>query len=157
MSVPLAEAVLFTSTQDTTRLKKFLAELAQKLDAPDTGNLTIKEFDDEIRSGKIEGYTCDNCGHKQIDILAFCPSCHNHALRKTFFSGEGRIVTYTIQQIAPEQFMNEVPYAWVIVELDEGPKITGWMPFISKSTDLPVGQRVRFKKSYLPGITFEKI
>ncbi len=120
-------------------------------------NLTIKEFNEDIRQGKIEGYTCENCGHKQIDINEFCSSCQSPKLRKLEFSSEGKVVTYTIQLVAPEQFINEVPYAWVIVELDEGPRITGWIPFISKSSELPVGQRVRFKKSYLPGIVFEKI
>ena len=120
-------------------------------------NLTIKEFQEGIREGKIMGYTCANCGHKQIDIMDFCPVCHGPNLRKTEFKREGKVLTYTIQLVAPEQFMNEVPYAWAIISLDEGPNITGWIPFISKSSDLPIGQRVRFKKSYLPGIVFEKI
>ena len=120
-------------------------------------SLTVKEFQDGIREGKIEGYRCGDCGHKQIDIIDFCPSCHGSNLEKVEFAKEGKVVTYTIQQVAPEQFMNEVPYAWAIVELDDGPKVTGWIPFISNSSDLPIGQRVRFKKSYLPGIVFEKI
>jgi uncharacterized OB-fold protein len=120
-------------------------------------SLTIKEFQDSIREGKIEGYRCRNCGHKQIDIIDFCPVCHKSNLEKVEFAKEGKVITYTIQQVAPEQFMNEVPYAWTIVELDDGPRVTGWIPFISKSSDLPIGQRVRFKKSYLPGIVFEKI
>jgi len=119
--------------------------------------LTINEFNSDIREGKIEGYVCEECGRKQIDIIEYCSACHSAKLRKTEFHGDGKVITYTIQQVAPEQFMNEVPYAWVIVELDEGPRITGWIPFISKSSDLPIGQRVRFKKSYLPGIIFEKI
>jgi uncharacterized OB-fold protein len=119
--------------------------------------LTIKEFQDAIHEGKIEGYRCRNCGHKQIDIIDFCPVCHKTSLEKVEFAHEGKVITYTIQQVAPEQFMNEVPYAWTIVELDDGPRVTGWIPFISKSSDLPIGQRVRFKKSYLPGIVFEKI
>jgi uncharacterized protein len=119
--------------------------------------LTIKDFQEGIREGRIEGYKCASCGHQQIDILEFCPVCHKSTLEKVQFAGEGKVVTYTIQLVAPEQFMNEVPYAWAIVELDEGPKVTGWIPFISKASDLPVGQRVRFKKSYLPGIVFEKV
>ncbi|MHB1907253.1 MAG: Zn-ribbon domain-containing OB-fold protein [Nitrososphaerales archaeon] len=119
--------------------------------------LTIKEFQDDIREGKIEGYVCTSCGHRQIDILAFCPKCGSSKLEKKEFAKEGRVITYTIQQVAPEQFLNEVPYAWAVVELDDGPKVTGWIPFIAKSSELPVGQRVRFKKSYLPGIVFEKI
>jgi uncharacterized OB-fold protein len=123
----------------------------------ENSSLTVKEFQEGIREGKIEGYKCGKCGHKQIDIIDYCPVCHESRLEKVEFGNEGKVLTYTIQQVAPEQFMNEVPYAWAIVELDEGPKITGWIPFISKSSELPVGQRVRFKKSYLPGIVFEKI
>jgi uncharacterized OB-fold protein len=130
---------------------------SQETEDGESGNLTIKEFQEAIREGKIEGYKCRNCGHKQIDIIDFCPVCHKSNLEKIEFAREGKVLTYTIQQVAPEQFMNEVPYAWTIVELDDGPKVTGWIPFISKSSDLPIGQRVRFKKSYLPGIVFEKI
>ncbi|MHB1867816.1 MAG: Zn-ribbon domain-containing OB-fold protein [Nitrososphaerales archaeon] len=120
-------------------------------------SLTVKEFQEGIREGKIEGYKCSKCGHKQIDIIEFCPVCHSPDLRKVEFSGKGSVVTYTIQLVAPEQFMNEVPYAWAVINLDDGPRVTGWIPFISKPSDLPVGQRVEFKKSYLPGTVFEKI
>lgn len=119
--------------------------------------LTIKEFQDGVRQGKIEGCECLKCGNKQIDILEFCPHCHSPELKKVEFSKTGSVVTYTIQMVAPEQFMNEVPYAWAIIQLDDGPRTTGWIPFISKPSDLPVGQRVEFKKSYLPGLVFEKI
>jgi len=120
-------------------------------------SLTVKEFQEGIREGKIEGYKCSKCGHKQIDIIEFCPVCHSPDLEKVEFSGKGNVVTYTIQLVAPEQFMNEVPYAWAVINLDDGPRVTGWIPFISKPLDLPVGQRVEFKKSYLPGTVFEKI
>jgi len=122
----------------------------------DASELTIKEFQEGIHEGKIEGYRCTNCGHQQIDIMEFCPICHSAKLEKVEFSHFGSVVTYTIQLVAPEQFMNEVPYAWAIIQLDDGPKITGWIPFISRPEDLPIGQRVVFKKSYLPGIVFEK-
>lgn len=118
--------------------------------------LTVKEFQEGVREGKIEGCKCNNCGHKQIDIIDYCPVCHSPDLQKVQFSGTGKVLTYTIQFVAPEQFMNEVPYAWAVVQLDDGPRITGWIQFIAKPSDLPVGQRVQFKKSYLPGIVFEK-
>jgi len=120
-------------------------------------SLTVKEFQEGIRDGKIEGHKCSKCGHKQIDIIEFCPVCHSPDLEKVEFLGKGSVVTYTIQLVAPEQFMNEVPYAWAVINLDDGPRVTGWIPFISKPSDLPVGQRVEFKKSYLPGTVFEKI
>ena len=123
----------------------------------ENAELTIKEFQEEIREGKIDGYVCSNCGHNQIDIMEFCPVCHSSMLQKVSFSNKGKVVTFTIQFVAPEQFMNEVPYAWAIIQLDDGPKITGWIPFISKPEDLPIGLKVVFKKSYLPGIVFEKV
>ncbi|MGI0091878.1 MAG: Zn-ribbon domain-containing OB-fold protein [Nitrososphaerales archaeon] len=131
-----------------------MAELSQ---SKENQALTVRGFQQGIREGKIEGYTCSNCGHKQIDIIDFCPHCHSPDLEKVIFSNKGTVVTYSIQFVAPEQFMNEVPYAWAIIQLDDGPRITGWIPFISKAADLLIGQRVAFKKSYLPGIVFEKI
>lgn len=119
--------------------------------------LTVREFQESVKQGRIEGYTCLKCGQKEIDIIEFCPICHGPDLQRAQFSNKGYVVTYTIQMVAPEQFMNEVPYAWVVIQLDNGPKITGWIPFISKPSDLPIGQRVEFKKSYLPGLVFEKV
>lgn len=131
--------------------------MSEQKQVQDSEAITVKEFQERIREGIIEGYTCEDCGHRQIDVMKFCPSCHGPNLKKTVFKSEGSVLTYTIQQVAPEQYMNEVPYAWAIIKLDDGPNITGWIPFISKSSDLPIGQKVRFKKSYLPGIVFEKI
>lgn len=133
-----------------------MTETAQKEIMPSTG-ITIKEFEQGIHDGKITGYRCTNCGLKRIDIIEFCPNCHKAQLQKVEFSGKGAVLTYTIQFVAPEQYMNEVPYAWAIIQLDDGPKVTGWIPFISKPSDLPVGQKVAFKRSYLPGIVFEKV
>lgn len=74
------------------------------------------------------------------------------------FAREGRVTTYTIQIVAPEAFLNEVPFAWVLVELDDGgPTISGWIPFVTRPEELQVGQRVRFTPTYKPGIMFEKI
>ncbi len=149
-----AEAALCTSSKKSREGKD---KLSEQKHIEDSKILTIKEFEQGIREGKIEGYVCTDCHHKQIDIMDFCPICHGPNLKKTEFALEGKVLTYTIQFVAPEQFMNEVPYAWAIIELDDGPKVTGWIPFVSKSSELPADQRVRFKKSYLPGIVFEKI
>jgi uncharacterized protein len=131
-----------------------MTETAQK-EIP--SELTIKAFEEGVHGGKIFGYQCRNCGLKKIDIIEFCPKCHSTDLQKVEFADKGTVMTYTIQFVAPEQYMNEVPYAWAIIQLDDGPRVTGWIPFISKPSDLPVGQRVAFKKSYLPGIVFEKV
>jgi uncharacterized protein len=142
------------STRQDASLQSKETREAAKVSEP---KLTVKEFNEAIRAGRIEGCKCRNCGHKQIDIMEFCPNCHKGDLEKVQFSNQGKVVTYTIQQVAPEQFMNEIPYAWAIIELEDGPRVTGWIPFIAKPSDLMIGQVVRFKKSYLPGVVFEKV
>ncbi|MCL5068797.1 MAG: zinc ribbon domain-containing protein [Thaumarchaeota archaeon] len=63
--------------------------------AQENNNLSVKEFQEKIREGKIEGYKCSKCGHTQIDIIEFCPVCHSPDLLKTEFSGKGKVLTYT--------------------------------------------------------------
>ena len=118
--------------------------------------LLTADIQNDVREGKIRAYHCKKCGHKQADVKVFCSKCGSGDLKIVDVGGEGKVITYTIQQVAPEQFMNDVPYAWLVVELDEGVRVTGWMPFIASSDDLKIGQRVRLVKSYRQGRVFEK-
>jgi len=110
-----------------------------------------------VSEGKVRAYRCRNCDHKQVDIQVFCSRCNSGNLELIHVKGTGKVLTYTIQQVAPEQFMNDVPYAWVIVELEDGIRITGWIPFVASKNDLKIGQTVRLVKSYRMGRVFEKI
>lgn len=78
-------------------------------------------------------------------------------MKRVDLGNTGSIVSYTVQRISPEAFINETPFAWVVVDLDGGGRITGWIPFISDHEELSVGQRVRHTRSYRPGVVFEKI
>lgn len=117
----------------------------------------IKEFNDAIQKGKLTAYHCTTCGYEQVGIAVFCAKCGKSDMKTVDAPSEGTVVTYTIQFVAPEPFLNEVPYAWVIVQLDGGLMTTGWIPMISSPKDLAVGQRVRIVKTYKPGILFQKI
>lgn len=119
--------------------------------------LTLKGQRDGMRDGKVLGYQCGKCNRRQITPMVRCAACGASDVKVTEFATTGKVVTYTIQQIASEQFLNEVPFAWVIVELDNGgPRVSGWMPFIARPDDLPAGQKVKFTSSYKPGMQFEK-
>lgn len=118
--------------------------------------LTLKSQRDAMRDGKILGSECANCHRRSITPIARC-TCGGTEAPAVEFATTGKVVTYTIQQVASEQFLNEVPFAWVVVELDGGgPRVSGWMPFVSRPEDLALGQRVRFTPSYKPGMMFEK-
>lgn len=119
--------------------------------------LTLKRQRDEQRDGRIVGLQCSECGDRHFTPAVRCRNGHDALVEKEF-AATGKVVSYTIQQIAPESFINEVPFAWVLVELDDGgPRVSGWVPFVSRPDDLPMGQRVKFTSSYKPGMQFEKV
>ena len=118
--------------------------------------LTLKAQKDAMRDGKILGRECAKCHHRAITPMARCTRCGGDQVSTATFANEGQVVTFTIQTVASEQFLNEVPFAWVVVELDGGPRVSGWVPFVSRPDELPLGQRVRFTPGYKPGMMFEK-
>ncbi len=66
------------------------------------------------------------------------------------------MAAYTVQHVPSDEFLNDAPYAYVVVELEEGGRLTGWMESVRADDDLRVGDRVRWVSSYKPGIHFEK-
>lgn len=118
--------------------------------------LTFKQQREAMRDGRLVGLECTDCHARHFTPVVRCKNGHDRLAVKPFAT-EGTVATYTIQVIAPEAFLNEVPFAWVVVDLDAGgPRVSGWVPFVSKPDDLRIGQRVRFTSSYKPGMMFEK-
>ena len=56
-----------------------------------------------------------------------------------------------------DEFLNDAPYAYVLVDLDGGGRVSGWIPSIAQESELSIGARVRFVSSYKPGVQFELI
>lgn len=119
--------------------------------------IAVKEFQDAIKDGKVKGCLCRGCGLKAVGVLAFCLRCGGGELEAVELPSVGRVLSYTIQQVAPETYLNETPYAWAIIELEGGVRMTGWIPNIQSPEDLTIGQRVKLTRSYKPGSVFEKL
>lgn len=118
--------------------------------------ITMHEQQERLKDGHIVGFTCNACHYDRFSPMNRCPKCGSTDIGTREFSTTGKVVSYTIQSVAAEQFMNEVPFAFVIVRLDDGPNVSGWVPWISKSEELPMGQQVEYTPSYKPGMQFEK-
>jgi len=69
---------------------------------------------------------------------------------------KGTVVAYTVLTVPGDEFLNDAPYAYVVVELDGGGRVTGWMPSVRSEADLAIGDRVHFVPSYKPGVQFAK-
>ena len=118
--------------------------------------LSLKEQKDLLREGKVWGFHCSKCRHDRFDPMLRCPKCGSTEIAKRQFSTTGKVVSYTIQSVASESFLNETPFAFALIKLDDGPMCSGWIPWIGKEKDLPLGQKVEYISSYKPGMMFEK-
>lgn len=117
---------------------------------------TIEEITEERKDGRLVGIRCEN-GHTFVSPVRRCPRCHTEELETVELPKRGTVVTYTIQNVASEEFMNETPFAWAIIDLEDGSRVTGWIPYIGKEEDLPIGTEVEFTPAYKPGVMFEKV
>ena len=54
-----------------------------------------------------------------------CDNCFSQDFEWLQISGKGKLVTYTVIHVAPQQFQVLAPYAVGIVELENGLKIPG--------------------------------
>lgn len=116
----------------------------------------LADVKERLRDGKLTGYRCTSCGHMQATPIFVCPKDGGRKVELVDLPETGVVVTRTIQAVSSEEFINDVPFAFVVVELDNGVRTTGWVADIRKPDDLPLGAKVRFTPSYKPGVQFEK-
>jgi uncharacterized OB-fold protein len=57
------------------------------------------------------------------------------------FKGMGTVVTFTTIFIATEDFERQTPYNLAIIQLDEGPRLTGQV--VASADEVKIGMRVR--------------
>ena len=96
-----------------------------------------------LRDGKLLLQHCKACGHVQYYQQAICRRCGSDDLVHRAASGHGTVHSFSIVHRAPgPAFKDDVPYAVLLVELDEGPRMiityTGGKP-----DDVTFDMRVR--------------
>ena len=98
--------------------------------------------------GKIATNKCLKCGHIMLGTIHYCEKCHEGDLQSIELEGTGKVVTYTIQAVAPEGF-NDIgkPYAWVVFKIDNTAlKVSGILIGIKSPADLPLGSKVKVER-----------
>jgi uncharacterized OB-fold protein len=123
--------------------------------------LSLREkFIISANRGKITTNKCLNCGHIMLGTIYYCEKCHGDNLQSIELEGTGKVVTYTIQAVAPEGF-NDIgkPYAWVVFKIDNTAlKVSGILIGIKSPADLPIGSKLkveRFNVKY--GLELQKL
>jgi len=107
------------------------------------------EFIDAAKAGNILARKCIKCGELHLATVYFCKKCGSKGFSNSTIKGAGKVVTYTIMTVPPAGFEDLVPYAWVVMELDDTSefinpiRISGFLPNIQKPEDLPIGTAVK--------------
>jgi uncharacterized OB-fold protein len=95
------------------------------------------------------------CGFVTATWGLRCPRCGDW-LEETILPDHGRVVAITVQTIPSDEFLNDAPYAYVVVELPEGGRVTGWMAGVGREAELPIGTAVELVQTYRPGVQFRR-
>ena len=109
----------------------------------------MREFFDGARSGRLMIQKCDSCGTLRFPAHDLCSKCNSTDSRWVPVSGRGEVFSFNIMhQLYHPGFASEVPYAVVMVELEEGCKFVSNLLGI-KPHDIKCGMPVE--------VTFEKL
>src|SRR6478735_6842874 len=107
-------------------------------------NEWTRPFWDAAKRGALELQRCQSCGHFQHPPYATCVQCIATDLKFEPVRGEGTIYAYTIMyHTGDKRFASVVPYASIIVELDDAPGALLAGNLLGASyTEAKVGRRV---------------
>jgi len=96
--------------------------------------LSYKEYSEALKENKLLGLKCQECGTITVPPKMTCQKCTSPDMEIVELKGEGKIRTFTTVNVAPEGREDEVPYAILLVELDEGPWLMGNLDGIDPAT-----------------------
>ncbi len=101
---------------------------------------------------RLEANKCKKCGLVFFPPRLICSQCQNREFEETKLAEKGKVLTFTIIRVPPQQFVDQAPYAVGIVELDDGVKLTGQIVDCDFE-DLNIGKRVKieFRKIFSEG------
>jgi uncharacterized OB-fold protein len=104
------------------------------------------EFYAHLAAGELRLQCCDACGRWRHPPRLLCGACGSDRWRWRPVSGRGAVYTWTVthQALVPP-FAEDVPYAVVVVELEEGPRLVTAVRGVSPDglrIGLPVDVRI---------------
>jgi uncharacterized OB-fold protein len=81
----------------------------------------LRPFFTAAREGRLVVQSCARCGRRRFPPRPICNQCLSRESRWVDSTGRGQVVSFNVMhQIYHPGFAAEVPYAVVLVELDDG-------------------------------------
>ncbi len=97
------------------------------------------------------GAKCNRCGTLLVPPKPMCSKCFSKDLNWKELPKQGKLLTYTVIHVSPEQFQSLTPYAVGIVKLEEGAQLPGMIKDV-EFDKIEVGMKlaVHFEKEPAP-------
>ena len=99
---------------------------------------TIEQFYTFLHQCKLMAGKCLKCGKVHLPPRPLCDKCYSTEFQWVEISGKGKLLTYSIIHVAPQQFQSLTPYTVGIIELEGGFKIPGMIQNL-KQEQLKIG------------------
>ena len=108
---------------------------------------TVEAYLQNIQDGQFKAYKCVDCGMVIAPPSGSCYGCGSSKMEWTEVSGKGKLVSFTVIHIAPDEFAEEAPYYIAIIELAEGTRVSarllGYDPL--KPEEVKLGSNVKLE------------
>ena len=93
---------------------------------PGGTGLNAEFYERAATTGVVHLQRCGSCSTWRHPPRVLCAACGSGAWSWQPTSGQGHVFTWTVTHRATDPaFADRVPYAVVVVELDEGPRLVG--------------------------------
>jgi uncharacterized OB-fold protein len=93
---------------------------------------TIEQFYKFLGQGKLMAGKCTNCGKIHLPPRPLCDRCFSQEFAWVEVAPQGKLLTYTVIYIAPQQFQDLAPYAVGIIQLENGLKLPGMITGVTE-------------------------
>jgi uncharacterized OB-fold protein len=97
----------------------------EKIGTAETVPFTIEQFYKFIEEKKLMAVRCRQCGSTFLPPRPMCTNCFSKDLSWVQLKTKGKLVTYTVIYVAPEQFQPMSPYAYGIIEVENRLRLPG--------------------------------
>ena len=103
---------------------------------------TVSSFYKFVSEKRLMAAKCNKCGAVLLPPKPMCTKCLSTNLKWVELKGDGKLLSYTVIYIAPEQFQSMTPYAVGIVELQNGLRLPGMIRDV-KPEEIKIGMNLK--------------
>lgn len=93
---------------------------------------------------RFEAGKCKKCGYIAFPSRLICPECGEREFNPYKLPDKGKIISYTIIEVGPTEFSDQVPYSVAIIELQDGVRITAQIAD-AKADEIKIGADVKLE------------